>query len=776
MTLFTAQGQNLAENRSRTRLSGRITSTDNEIIDFASVYLKNTQLGAYTNGHGEFVFGAPQGQYILVVSAIGYETVEMPVQISGRSRRIDIELKPSTTEIEEVVVSASGVERVNKSAYNVIAVDAKSMHNSTLDLAHALVRVPGVKLRESGGVGSDLQFTLDGFSGKHIKFFMDGVPMEGIGSSFGINNIPINFAERIEVYKGVVPVGFGADALGGVVNIVTGNTNRQRTFVDASYSYGSFNTHKSYINFGHTTKSGFMFEVNAFQNYSDNNYKITQNNITNFEWNEDTQNWDRWASTQAYEKVKRFPDTYHNETLVGKLGVVGKSWADRLVFSMTYAQSDKDVQNGVKQEIVYGMKKTKSHSVMPSVQYLKRNLFTEGLDVNLSANYNYNVRHNIDTSAYYYNWRGERIYTGSLGEQTYQNAKYDEDNWSGTFTANYRIGERHGFVLNHVLTAFDRKAQENAASSGATSTAAVPKSSRKNITGLSYRFSVDQRWNLSVFGKYYNQSSKGPVNTNTSGGYDYQQFAKKVDVFGYGAAGTYFWKDLQFKLSYENAYRLPTNDEMFGDEDLEQGSAGLKPEQSDNFNLNITFGKNYGQHSVFAEVGLLYRDTKDYLMRTLEIYSGGLNYGEHQNHGKVRTEALNAGLHYGYANRLSVGGNLTMQNIRDREKNAQNDVENLSVSYGERMKNVPYFFFNGDASYYFPDLGGKGNVLTLHYDNLYVKSFYLEWPSLGNRNKSVVPTQFSHNLSVMYSLQNGRYNFTLECRNFTNEKGYDNFS
>ena len=46
---------------------------------------------------------------------------------------------------------------------------------------------------------------MDGFSGKHIKIFIDGIPQEGVGNSFGLNNIPVNFAERIEVYKGVVP-------------------------------------------------------------------------------------------------------------------------------------------------------------------------------------------------------------------------------------------------------------------------------------------------------------------------------------------------------------------------------------------------------------------------------------------------------------------------------------------------------------------------------------------------------------------------------------------
>ena len=67
----------------------------------------------------------------------------------------------------------------------------------------------------------------------------------------------MNFAERIEVYKGVVPVGFGSDALGGVINIVT-KKRRHGWSLDASYSYGSFNTHKSYVNFNHTRLSELL--------------------------------------------------------------------------------------------------------------------------------------------------------------------------------------------------------------------------------------------------------------------------------------------------------------------------------------------------------------------------------------------------------------------------------------------------------------------------------------------------------------------------------------
>src|SRR5699024_12187845 len=99
--------------------------------------------------------------------------------------------------------------------------DARALHNTTMDLSQALDQISGIKIRKSGGVGSNTSISLNGFSGRHIKFFLDGIPMEGYGPAFQMNNIPVNMAKRIEVYKGVVPIRFGSDALGGAINIVT---------------------------------------------------------------------------------------------------------------------------------------------------------------------------------------------------------------------------------------------------------------------------------------------------------------------------------------------------------------------------------------------------------------------------------------------------------------------------------------------------------------------------------------------------------------------------
>lgn len=754
-----------AQKPGKTMISGKVISTEKEVVDFATVYLKGTGHGGITNQEGIYHVSAPAGNYTLVVSAVGYKTVEKPVTLlRGQRVRQNITISPETQQLDEVTVVSTGVSRLKRSAFNAVAVDTKELQNTTKNLSDALAKAPGMKLRESGGVGSDMQLMLDGFSGKHVKVFIDGVPQEGVGSSFGLNNIPVNFADRIEVYKGVVPVGFGTDAIGGVINIVT-NKKRRRWFLDASYSYGSFNTHKSNVNFGQTFKNGFTYEINAFQNYSDNDYHI-EAPVEDFE----TGRIDRDKKV----RVKRFNDTYHNEAIVGKVGVVDKKWADRLMLGFTYSNMYQDIQTGVRQDIVYGQKHRKGHSLMPSLEYYKRNLFAKGLDVALTVNYNKNLTTNVDTASYKYNWYGDRKLLNSPGEQSYQHSRADNNNWNGTFTANYRLGKMHMLTFNHVLNTFSRSNTFLLAKEEQSD--AIAKETRKNISGVSYRLMPSETWNLSVFGKYYNQFVAGPVATDANQN-DYVRTTRSVSSIGYGAAGTYFiLPGLQAKLSYEKAYRLPTIEEMFGNEDLEMGDIGIRPENSDNVNLNLSYNRTFGRHSVYVEGGLVYRNTKDYIQRNITDLSGGKSAATYINYGKVLTKGYNISARYGFGKWVSVGGNFTQMDVRDNMKTSiSGSAEN--IAYKERMPNLPYIFADSDVTFYWRDLGRKGNALTVSYDNQYLHSFTYYSSKIGsNKGDYVVPSQFSHNLSLSYSLRDGRYNLSFECRNFTDEQLYDNFS
>ena len=745
-------------------ISGKVLSSDGEPVDYATVYLKGTTFSGTTNDKGIYHITAPAGNYTIVFSSVGFEKLEIKTSIKTEDRtKLNVKLKPAN-QLAEVIVVGNTLSKVKNSAFNATAVDTKELVNTTKTLSEALSKAPGMKIRESGGVGSDMAVTMDGFSGKHVKVFIDGVPQEGVGSSFGINNIPVNFADRIEVYRGVVPVGFGADAIGGVINIVTPRRQR-RWFLDASYSYGSFNTHKTYVNFGQTLGNGLKYEINAFQNYSDNNYWIDAP-VEDFATGGINKN--------KLEHVRRFNDTYHNEAIVARIGFVNKPWADRLMAGFTYSHMYKEIQTGVRQEIVYGQKHRHGHSLIGSLEYGKRNLFIQGLDVALNANYNRDVTVNVDTASVKYNWRGETEWLNSPGEQSYQNSRANNNNWSATFTTNYRFSENHLFTLNDVFNTFNRS-NDNLLSS-VVSTEEIGKITSKNIMGLSYRYMPNTKLSFTAFGKYYHQYVSGPAAT-TAAQDTYVRSSRSVNAFGFGAAGTWFMPlGFQMKASYEKAYRLPTIEEMFGDEDLEVGDMSLKPESSHNVNLNLSYNATFGNNTIYAEAGFIYRDTRDYIQRNILALSGGKSAATYVNYGKVDTKGFSVSARYNFSKWISLGGNFTQMNVRDNMKTAMGSTV-ANVAYGERMPNQPYMFADSDINFYWHGLGGKRNVLTVTYDNQYTHKFCYYASNIGSNNDDyMVPDQFSHNLTVSYGIKNGRYNFSFECRNFTNERLYDNFS
>lgn len=745
-------------------ISGKVLSADGEPIDYATVSLKSTSYHCSTNEKGLYHLTAPAGSYTLVISSVGFEKSEIKIDIvSGQRKKLNVKLKP-VTQLAEVIVVGNPLSKVKNSAYNATAVNTQDLVNTTKTLSEALSKAPGMKIRESGGVGSDMAVTMDGSSGKHVKVFIDGVPQEGVGSSFGMNNIPVNFADRIEVYRGVVPVGFGADAIGGVINIVTPRRQR-RWFIDASYSFGSFNTHKSYINFGQTFSNGFKYEINAFQNYSDNNYWI-DSPVEDFNTGA--------INRKKLEHVRRFNDTYHNEAVVAKLGFVNKKWADRLLFGFTYSHMYKEVQTGVRQEIVYGQKHRHGYSLMPSLEYGKRNLFVKGLDVSFNANYNRDVNTNVDTASVKYNWRGETAPLNSPGEQSYQNSRANNNNWSTAFTANYRLGDKHVFTVNDVFNTFNRSNED--LSTNPPGKDEFSKVTSKNIAGVSYRYMPNSKFNLTAFGKQYHQYVSGPMATSSAQD-TYEVTSRSIDYFGYGAAGTWFMPlGFQLKASYEKAYRLPTIEEMFGDEDLEVGDMALKPESSHNVNLNLSYNATFGSNNLYVEAGFIYRDTRDYIQRNILALSGGKSAATYINYGKVDTKGISISARYSFSRWLSLGGNFTQMNVRDNMPTAAGSTV-ANLAYKERMPNLPYMFADSDINFYWHGLGRKKNVLSVTYDNQYTHSFCYYTANIGsNKDDYIVPNQFAHNLTISYGINNGRYNLSFECRNFTNARLYDNFS
>ncbi len=693
--------------------------------------------------------------YVLIVALCVMRFVTVQAQNDSI-----IHISDRTHEIAEVMVRGGGARRVNNSAFNATAVDTKQLRNTTLELSGVLDRMAGVKMRQDGGLGSSVSINVGGFTGKHVKLFIDGVPMEGTGSSLSLSNIPVSLASRVEVYKGAIPVELGGDALGGAVNIVTDHT--PGTYIDASYSYGSFQTHRGNLAMGWTGDNGFTLRLNTYVNSSKNNYKVK------------TQWTDLQTNVISDEEAwfRRFHDHYDNEAVILEGGVAGKRWADQLLVGATWSREKADIQNANLMTIVFGGKYRKTQAWAPTLRYEKRNLITPNLNLALSARYDVSITNNVDTVSRNYSWTGEWIQKDYQGEGIATLAEYKSKTLSSFATLRYTAANKHLFTLNDTYVNYHRKTTNDAANAvQQTAATFMRRVNNKNSLGLSYRYIPSALWNGEAFVKYHFTHVIGPVNTATSGNAVYEEQSRDNNALGYGAAATYFLMDrhLQLKASYEKTYRLPTDRELFGDGDYEEGDATLKPEYCHNYNVNVMYDARFAHvHALHTDIGVGYRDINDYIIRTI----GSKGTAVSSNHGIVRGWTADFNLHYYYKDCLSIGGNYTLQSLRDREH--LNSIGAESVTYGNRVPNQPYAFGNIDAAYNFYDVLCKRSVLSLAWNMRYVHRFFRTWAGYGA--KLYIPTQTSHDASVTYSMQNGRYNIALEVTNIGDALLYDNYS
>lgn len=746
-----------------------VDGTTREPLNRAAVEIRSFGDDAYiaggsTDAKGEFELRLKETYSKIRVSVtfLGYKPVQK-VYVPDESRNyLDFEMQEESHTMDEVVVKGlSPAERVQRLAYNVSLVETAKLKNTTMDLSNVIDKISGVKIRSTGGVGSEANVTLNGFSGRHVKIFIDGVPMDGMSSAFGLNNIPAGLAKRVEVYKGVVPIELGGDALGGAINIVTDNSRRTR--VSASYSFGSFNTHKTNVYAEHTSKKGLYVSLNAYQNYSDNDYKVNIDHYTKF---------GETGNSVVYEDlvVRRFHAKYHNEAAILKVGVVDKPWADRLLFGFTGGYEYKQTQNASNMNWVYGARYTTANTLMPQLTYEKKFKVLKGLHVSLNGNYNFGQSYAADTARCNYNWLGEKSKPKSApGELAYTKYRYRDNNGAANFRMALFPADGHSVSLSTTFTSFSRSGKDE---TQPTPEYEHPQQSMKAVTGLSYKYDYKGKWNTSVFVKNYLNHLEAYLDPD--GGSDYRDSSNTSSYWGGGLASTYFWgQHVQLRLSYEYALRLPTSRELFGTgDDIERGNSSLKPETSNNINVGVTASPiDAGNHRLTIDAAFQYREIDDYIRRTTNNDNGRASS---KNDGGVRNLGGDFGIRYAFADLFFIGGNFSYIDMRSMTRYVTG-TQRESKNYKERIPAIPYMYGNAEAGITLRDVFLKGASLDIHYMMNYIRQFSYEWNTYNNPELDV-PTQFSHDLFVSYNFgRKSEFTVSAECTNIFNARLYDNF-
>ena len=197
-----------------------------EHLAFATIAVKGTTIGIATDATGHyFLKNLPQGRFTLVASSVGYRSAEQTVEISpDKTIEVNFSLTEEALSVEEVVVSASRTETNKKTSPTIVSVASAKLFESTAscNLAETMNFQSGLRVETNCGNCGTTQLRINGLEGQYSQVLLDSRPIfSSLASVYGLEQLPVAMIERVEVIRGGGSALFGANAIGGVVNIIT---------------------------------------------------------------------------------------------------------------------------------------------------------------------------------------------------------------------------------------------------------------------------------------------------------------------------------------------------------------------------------------------------------------------------------------------------------------------------------------------------------------------------------------------------------------------------
>ncbi|AHW60398.1 TonB-dependent receptor [Draconibacterium orientale] len=780
MLFFMAVMSVSGQNTNHSSVYGKIISDDGSPLVFASVVINGTAQGTLTNEKGEFEIHVPYGKHKVSVSFIGYGKASKTIETSAANRRakLDFVLKESAETINEVIVSGkSRKTELETQGFAMSAVETEEISLRSVQANELLNTTAGVKIRQNGGLGSNVEYSLNGLSGSAVRIFIDGIPISTYGSSFNLSSIPPSMIKQIEVYKGVVPGHLADDALGGAINIQL--HKKARTSFNASVSYGSFNTFQTSANGTYRfDKSGLTVKTSLFHNYSDNDYKVSGRSVV----------VTGLGGVQTPVTARRFNDAYRSTGGMVQIGFIDVKWADQFFVGVTGSDDYKEIQHGAFLTITpYKDRFMESDALLANLSYQKTDLFIRGLDLNVNGLYGKRNRALVDTLAWAYSWNGERAidfrgneYRYSWGSQQEGGPTLSEinRNVSSIRTGlSYTINPNHRILLNHVFSGIDREDSDEMRSV-MENTFSGTRDLRKNIYSFTYEFNAfDNRLKTNVFGKHYQQKtiSVDPAIETDADGKDQivdEVVSSNKEHNGYGFALSYaLISKVTVLTSAEKAIRLPNETEIFGnDGDNVVANSSINPEQSNNYNVGFRLGTfSLRKHNFGLSANFFTRNIKDRIGLPIET---SLNVNDelilYVNQGSGSSKGVDAQLDYNYNRNFGLNFNISRFNLT---------VENRGVEID--VPNTPFFTMNGSLRYTFNNWIQNNSRLNLFCSFYFTEEFSYLVPQGSNTvgdDFFKVPEQFTHDAGLSYTFPNKAFTMSCDVKNIFDKPVYDNLS
>lgn len=216
-------------------IKGLIVS-DNKVVPFANIQIRNIDKGVSTNENGDYIIKeVPVGSYEISISCIGMLSENFSVDVLDGINVFNFSLEPSVFNLDQVVVTGTKTfKRQTDSPVIVNIIDADKLESvQACNLAEGLNYQPGLRIEYDCQTCSYSQLRMNGLSGGYSQILINGKsifsPLTGL---YGMEQIPVNMIERIEIIRGGGSSLYGSSAVGGVVNVITRIPKRN------SYSFG----------------------------------------------------------------------------------------------------------------------------------------------------------------------------------------------------------------------------------------------------------------------------------------------------------------------------------------------------------------------------------------------------------------------------------------------------------------------------------------------------------------------------------------------------------
>jgi iron complex outermembrane recepter protein len=238
---------------SQFKLSGQVRDSNNEVLPGATVRVDGTAYAQATDMRGRFIFNnLPQGNYVVKVSYVGFETQTEEISLSA-DIFLDFKLEDRVFVTDEVIVRSTRADSNTPAAFSSLDREEIRKQNFGQDLPMLLNWQPSVVTTSDAGAGVGYTgMWIRGSDQTRINVTINGVPLND-SESQGVFWVDIpdiaSSTENLQIQRGVGTSTNGAGAFGASVNLQT-NTVKDQPYADVINAIGSFNTRRHTAAFG----------------------------------------------------------------------------------------------------------------------------------------------------------------------------------------------------------------------------------------------------------------------------------------------------------------------------------------------------------------------------------------------------------------------------------------------------------------------------------------------------------------------------------------------